>query len=102
MMQVASTQAARAFAALRASRRRAGSRRRRDQAPQRRGRARPGRAVGLGPATIDRALVQVEAMPRVRRERVVAARRRLVAGEHPTADEVAEMIVRRAICDRLR
>jgi hypothetical protein len=41
-------------------------------------------------------------MPRVRRERVVAARARLANGEHPSADEVAAMIVRRSLCDRLR
>lgn len=99
MMQVASSQAARAFAALRASRRRAASRRRRDQG--RAGRVRPGRAVGIGPTTIDCALRQIEALPEVRPERVVAARRRLTAGDHPSADEVADMIVRRSVCDRL-
>jgi hypothetical protein len=95
MMQVASSQAARALAALRTSRRRDASRRRRA-----RGRARPVRAAS--PTTIDRATRQIEAMPRVRRERVVAARARLANGEHPSADEVAAMIVRRSLCDRLR
>ncbi|HEY8525487.1 MAG TPA: hypothetical protein VIL48_11015 [Acidimicrobiales bacterium] len=97
-MQVASTQAARAFAALRAGRRRAASRRRRRGAT----RVRPGRAIGLGPTTLERAVRSVEAQPRLRRERVVDARRRLDAGDHPSADEVADMIVRRAVCDRLR
>jgi hypothetical protein len=95
MMQVASTQAARALAALRSSQRRDASRRRRA-----RGRARPVRAVN--PTTLDRAVHQIETMPRVRHERVVAARTRLANGEHPSADEVAAMIVRRSLCDRLR
>jgi hypothetical protein len=95
MMQVASSQAGRALAALRSSRRRDASRRRRAQ-----GRSRPVRAAS--PTTIDRAVHQIEAMPRVRRERVVAARTRLANGEHPSADEVAAMIVRRSLCDRLR
>jgi hypothetical protein len=95
MMQVASTQAARALAALRSSRRRDASRRRRA-----RSRVRPVRAAS--PTTIDRATRQIEAMPRVRRERVVAARTRLANDEHPSADEVAAMIVRRSLCDRLR
>ena len=34
-------------------------------------------------------------------ERIEAARARLEAGEEPSADVVAEMMVRRAICDRL-
>ena len=34
-------------------------------------------------------------------ERIQAARAQLEAGEEPTSDVVAEMIVRRAICDRL-
>jgi hypothetical protein len=100
MMQVTNTQAARAFAALRASRRRAGSRRRRGRG--RAGRIRPGRAIGISPTTIDCALREIEALPEVRSDRVVAARRRLAAGEHPSADEVADMIVRRSVCDRLR
>jgi hypothetical protein len=95
MMQVANTQAARALAALRSSRRRDASRRRRAQ-----GRVRPARAAD--PTTLDRAVRQIDALPRVRRERVVAARTRLAAGEHPSADEVAAMIVRRSLCDRLR
>ena len=94
-MQVGSTQATRALAALRSSRRRDASRRRRA-----RGRAGPVR--GVNPTTIDRAARQIEAMPRVRRERVVAARTRLARGEHPSADDVAAMIVRRSLCDRLR
>jgi hypothetical protein len=38
----------------------------------------------------------------VRRERVLAARRRVAEGAAPTADEVAEMLVRRSLCDNLR
>lgn len=34
-------------------------------------------------------------------ERIEAAQARLGAGEEPSADAVAEMMVRRAICDRL-
>jgi hypothetical protein len=99
MMQVATTQAAQALAALRSSRRRGAARRRRGQG-RGEGRARPARAVA--PTTIDCALRYIEALPRVRRDRVVAARRRLVAGEQPTGDEVAAMIVRRSLCDQLR
>jgi hypothetical protein len=96
MMQVATTQAARALAALRSSRRRDASRRRRAQGRVRR----PVRAAD--PTTLDRAVRQIDSLPRVRRERVVAARTRLAAGEHPSADDVAAMIVRRSLCDRLR
>jgi hypothetical protein len=93
-MQVDSTQAALALAALRAGPQRGVTRRRR------RGRARPARVVA--PTTLDRAVRHIDALPRVRREHVAAARDRLVAGEQPSADDVAAMIVRRSLCDSLR
>lgn len=91
MMQVATTQAARALAALRSSRRRGGARRRRRAGPPRL----------AGPLVIDRAVRRADAAPRVRHDRVVAARARLRAGVHPSADEVAGMIIRRSLCDHL-
>ena len=90
-MQVATQQAARALAALRSSRSRSASRRRRRSGPRRL----------ASPLVIDRAVREIEGMPRVRRDRVVAARARLLAGEHPSADEVAAMIIRRSLCDHL-
>lgn len=89
-MQVASSQAARAFAALRAGRRRGAARRRR---------VRPTSAVS--PRTLDRALTVVGETPLVRPGAVAKARHRAMRGERPTGDQVAEMVVRRSICDRL-
>ena len=90
-MQVASSQAARAFAALRASRRRGAARRLR---------ARPAQAVS--PRTLDRALGVIDDTPAVRPGAVASARRRVSRGDCPTGDEVAEMVVRRSLCDQLR
>jgi hypothetical protein len=85
-----SSQAARAFAALRVSRRRGAARRRR---------ARPARAIS--PLTLDRALAAIGEAPQVRPGAVARGRRRVARGEHPPADEVAEAVVRRAGCDRV-
>jgi hypothetical protein len=89
-MQVAGSQAVRAFAALRVGRRRGATRRRR---------VRPTSAVS--PLTLDRALTVVGETPAVRPGAVAQARRRAIRGERPTGDQVAEMVVRRAACDHL-
>ena len=90
-MQVASNQAVRALAALRAGRRRGGARRRR---------SRPARPVA--PYTIDRALAHIDGLPPVREGQVAAARRRVAWGPRPSADDVADMVVRRALVDQVR
>jgi hypothetical protein len=72
---------------------------RRHASARRRYRVRPVR--GVSPLTIDAAVRRIDALPRVRADRVAAARHRISAGVHPSADEVAEMILRRVICDRL-
>lgn len=89
-MTEGSSQAARAFAALRVSRRRGAARRRR---------ARPGRHVS--PLTLDRAMAAIGDGPLVRPGAVAAGRRRIARGEHPPVDEVAEALVRRRGRDRV-
>jgi hypothetical protein len=91
-MQVASSQAARAFAALRASRRRGAVRRRR--------RARPARLVS--PVTLDLALATIDDLPPTQEGRVADARHSVARGHRPAAAEVADMVVRRSVCDQLR
>jgi hypothetical protein len=88
-MQVASSQAAKAFAALRAGRRHSAVRRRR----------RPRRLVA--PTTLDRALAAIDEAPAVRPEPVAAARRRVDRGVRPSSETVADMVVRRAVVDQL-
>lgn len=44
---------------------------------------------------------RIESLPRVRREHVLAARQRVADGACPSADEVADMLVRRSLCDSL-
>jgi hypothetical protein len=88
-MQVASSQAAKAFAALRAGRRRGAARRRR----------RPRRLVA--PTTLDRALAAIDDLPPVRAEPVAAARWRVEQGVGPSSGDVADMVVRRAVADQL-
>jgi hypothetical protein len=88
-MTEGNSQAARALAALRASRRRGGARRRR---------ARPGRAVS--PLTLDRALAAIGDAPLVRPGAVAMGRRRVARGEHPPAEDVAAAVVCRPGCDR--
>lgn len=41
-------------------------------------------------------------IPTVRVERVIDARMRMVAGEHPSDDDLAGRMVGRLVCDRLR
>jgi hypothetical protein len=91
-MQVATTQAAKALAALRVSRRRGASRRRRQ--------ARPVQLAS--PWAIDRALARIDGLPAVRAGHVAAARARLDEGEVPSAEDVVDMLVRRSVCDGLR
>jgi hypothetical protein len=91
-MQVASNQASRALSALRDSRRRGAVRRRRRA-------RRPAHAVS--PLTLDDAFAEIHAQPPVRQAHVAVARGRVERGEHPSADEVAGMAIRRAVCDAL-
>jgi hypothetical protein len=107
MMQVSHREAARALMILRRTQRRTWARRRRRLRPHR------GGAAGTVDHTIScRTTVDggtIESIHRhllddrnwIRIERVEAAQARLEAGDRPSADVVAEMMVRRAICDRL-
>ena len=45
---------------------------------------------------------RLEEGPRVRRDRVDAAKARLEDGDEPSADDVATKLVGRLVCDRLR
>jgi hypothetical protein len=106
-MQVSRREAARALMVLRRTQRRTWARRRRRLRPHR----------GAGPGTIDRTTscrttVDHGTIESIRRhllddrnwvsiERIEAAQARMKAGDMPSADVVAEMMVRRAICDRL-
>jgi len=93
-MQVSRRQAALAIDVVRRRHRRATGRHRH---PVRRG---PG--VRPSPVTIDLVLREIEGLGPVRIELVEAASARRAAGEWPTPDEIADMAVRRAVCDRLR
>jgi hypothetical protein len=106
-MQVSHREAARALMILRRTQRRTWARRRRRLQPHR------GGAAGTVDRTIScRTTVDhgtIESIHRhllddrnwIRIERVEAAQARLEAGDEPSADVVAEMMVRRVICDRL-
>jgi hypothetical protein len=97
-MQVSRRQAALALDAVRRRHRRAiGKHRHPIQIQIRR---RPG--VRISPYVLDLVLKEVEGQGPVRIDLVDAASARRDAGEWPTADEVAEMTLRRAVCDRLR
>ncbi len=68
-------------------------------------RKRPRHDAGTSPDRVDlltSLLEQIGASPRVRQDRVDAARARLAGGQEPTADDVATMLVGRMVCDRLR
>jgi hypothetical protein len=105
-MQVSRREAARALTILRRARR-TSARRRRRLRPHR------GRAVGTVDrsascrTTVDRSTIEslhrllLDRRNWISIERVAAAQARMQAGEEPSADVVAEMMVRRAICDRL-
>ena len=88
-MQPTNEQVERSLAALRASLQ---------------GRGDPGPSVVPdGHASLAEDLARILArLPATRPERVDAARRRLESGEQPSADEVADRLVGRLVCDRLR
>jgi hypothetical protein len=106
-MQVSRREAAQALMVLRRTQRRTWARRHRRLRPHR----------GGGPGTVDRTTscrttvdhTTIESIHRqllddrnwVSIERIEAAQARLAAGEEPAAEVVAEMMVRRAICDCL-
>jgi hypothetical protein len=106
-MQVSRREAARALMILGRTQRRTLARRRR--------RLRPHRAGGIGTVdrspscrtTVDRSTIEslhrllLDDRNWISVERVEAAQARVHASEEPSADVVAEMMVRRAICDRL-
>ena len=90
-MQVSRRQAALALDVVRRRHRRASSRRHHRGRPV----ARPApRVIDLVVRTVDGQDLRIEL--------VQAASARRAAGEWPSADEVAEMALRRAACDRLR
>jgi len=91
VMQVSTTQAAKAFAALRANRHRSRTRRRR---------ARP--TKGANPQTIDAALSQIASLPETRATHVQRASQRIASGAEPTPTEVADAMIRRSTCASLR
>ncbi|MCC5953263.1 MAG: hypothetical protein JJU45_14310 [Acidimicrobiia bacterium] len=50
----------------------------------------------------DGVIEQILGSPSLRSERLDEARRRLEAGDHPSDDDLAERMVGRLVCDRLR
>ena len=109
-MQVSHREAARALMILRRTQRRTWARRRRRLRPHRGDRG--GAALMVDRTiscrtTVDRGTIEsihrhlLDDRNWIRIERVEAARARLEAGDEPSADVVAEMMVRRAVCDRL-
>lgn len=105
-MQVSRREAARALMILRRTQRRTLARRRRRLRPHRGGAAGTvDRSISCR-TTVDRSTI--ESLHRLLLDdrnwisiaRVEAAQARVQAGEEPSADVVAEMMVRRAICDR--
>jgi hypothetical protein len=50
----------------------------------------------------DGLLERLERAPRVRPERLEEARERMAAGDEPSADDLADRMVGRLVCDRLR
>ena len=95
-MQVSRRQAALALNVVRRRHRRAIGRHRHQIQVRRR----PG--VRISPHVLDLVLREVEGQGPVRIDLVRQASARRDADEWPTADEVADMAVRRAVCDRLR
>jgi hypothetical protein len=95
-MRVSRSQASRAIDAVRRRHPRGSGRRPRSL------RRASGVMTGASPMTIDLALRAIDALPPVRIHLVEAASARLAAGERPSADAIAEMAIRRAVCDRLR
>jgi hypothetical protein len=106
-MQVSRREAARALMILRRTQRRTLARRRRRLRPHRGGAAGTvDRSVSCR-TTVDRCTIEslhrllLDDRNWISIERVEAAQARVQAGEEPSANVVAEMMVRRAICDRL-
>lgn len=48
------------------------------------------------------AFARMQAVPALRPDRLEEARRRLECGETPTAEDLAERMIGRLVCDRLR
>ena len=94
VMQVSRRQAALALDVVRRRHRRATGRHRHQ--------VRRGPGSRPSPVVVDLVLREVEGVGPVRIELVQAASARRAAGEWPTADEVADMALRRAVCDRVR
>jgi hypothetical protein len=92
VMQVDSRQATLALETVRRRHRRAPARRHQARRPVQRPK----------PLVVDFILSMGEGEPPLRIELVQAASARRTAGEWPSADEVADMALRRAACDRLR
>jgi hypothetical protein len=106
-MQVSHREAARALMILRRTQRRRSARRRRRLRPHRGGASGAvDRTIGCR-TTVDHGTIEsvhrhlLDDRNWIRIERVEAAQARLEVGEGPSAEVVAEMMVRRAICDRL-
>jgi hypothetical protein len=58
--------------------------------------------VHPSPDVLAALLDAVRGTPAVRLDRLEQARRRLAAGEQPSADDLARRMVGRLVCDRLR
>ena len=99
-MQVSRRQAAVALDAVRRRHRRATGRHRHEsrRAPE----IRRGPGIRPSPLLIDLVLHELQGQGPVRIKLVAEATARRDADEWPTADEIAEMALRRAVCDRLR
>jgi hypothetical protein len=95
-MQVSRRQAALTLEAVRRRHRRAVGR------PRHQIQVRRGPGVKISPNVLDLVIREVEGQGPVRIDLVRAASARRDAGEWPTADEVADMTLRRAVCDRVR
>jgi hypothetical protein len=95
-MQVSRRQAALALNAVRRRHRRAIGRHRHPIQVRR------GPGIKISPHVLDLVIREVDGQGPVRIDLVRAASARRDAGEWPTADEVADMTLRRAVCDRLR
>jgi hypothetical protein len=106
-MQVSRREAARALMILRRSQRRTWARRRRRPRPHRGGASGTVDRATSCRTTVDHSTIEsihrhlLDDRNWVSIERVEAAQARLEAGDEPSAGVVAEMMVRRAICDRL-
>ncbi len=56
-----------------------------------------------GPAVVPEGLVeQLSSAPAMRGDRLASARKRLETGDQPTAEALAQRMVGRLVCDRLR